>query len=301
MFIYQFKRAVVSETAIEQPETGGTSRSHETGTRPGRTVRRSYRQPPEENRRTDMSLLDRTTVEEVGSGVADALTAATDTFADSLRHTTGRPVLLAGFLGVQLAGVAAVTYVGRFGRLPVAVALVGTLLCGLLVSGVGYRDGGRLAAVDSEAGESRRDAAVATLRQFPALVLLSGMYATFVLVGLLIFLLPGLYIGVRLTLGFPACVVDGYGADDSLSRAWAVTGGKMVELTAVVGLWLLGGGAVYSWFLLGSPPLQAQTVALLSPVTAVVSVAATLSLGRLYVGYSGSSGGTDGPVQNRSE
>jgi hypothetical protein len=104
-----------------------------------------------------------------------------------------------------------------------------------------------------------------------------------------------------LTLGFPACVVDGYGADDSLSRAWAVTGGKMVELTTVVGLWLLGGGAVYSWFLLGSPPLQAQTVALLSPVTAVVSVAATLSLGRLYVGYSGSSGGTDGPVQNRSE
>jgi hypothetical protein len=247
-----------------------------------------------------MSPLDHTAVEEVGSGVADALAAATDTFADSLRRATRRPVLLAGFLGVQLAGVAAVTYLGRFGRLPVAVALVGTLLCGLLVSGVGYRDGGRLAA-DSEAGESRRDAAVTTLRQFPALVLLSGMYATFVLVGLLIFLLPGLYVGVRLTLGFPACVVDGYGADDSLSRAWAVTGGKMVELTTVVGLWLLGGGAVYSWFLLGSPPLQAQTVALLSPVTAVVSVAATLSLGRLYVGYSGSSGGTDGPVQNRSE
>nr|WP_267902765.1 glycerophosphoryl diester phosphodiesterase membrane domain-containing protein [Halovenus carboxidivorans] len=38
-----------------------------------------------------------------------------------------------------------------------------------------------------------------------------------------VFLLPGLYVGSRLFLAFPACVLDGEGVVDSLSTSWDLT------------------------------------------------------------------------------
>ncbi|MFW5974409.1 MAG: zinc ribbon domain-containing protein [Natrialbaceae archaeon] len=145
-------------------------------------------------------------------------------FSSSLREVFGVPVALGGLFAAWFA-------VSSLVLLPAAAQLPGLILSGLvglLSAGVIYAtvDGelrGRPVAVG--------DALSRVTSQFLPLVVVWLLFVPVFLVGFSFFILPGLYLGGRLLLAFPACVLDGRGAIDSLSTSWRRTRG--VGLTAM--------------------------------------------------------------------
>lgn len=78
------------------------------------------------------------------------------------------------------------------------------------------------------------------LSRLPVMVgitLLSGLAAG---IGFLAFIIPGVYIFVRLYLALPVAVVEGTGLIDSLRRSWDLTGDAFWRIMAVAVLALVG-------------------------------------------------------------
>ncbi|WP_222918454.1 glycerophosphoryl diester phosphodiesterase membrane domain-containing protein [Natrinema sp. SYSU A 869] len=73
------------------------------------------------------------------------------------------------------------------------------------------------------------------------------VYVLAVAAGLIFFVLPGLYLAVRLSLAFPACVIDDQDAVESLKTSWTVADGNLAKLVGISLTWLfvfLGGMVV---------------------------------------------------------
>jgi hypothetical protein len=144
------------------------------------------------------------------------------TYFDGLRESVRLPAVLA------LLFVAWVLF-NVLAALPASIGLLVFLLSaavGLLGAGMAY----------VYTDYSYRDREVSTanaLRQTADRALpLLGVWFIFVVafsVGFVLFIIPGLYIGGRLLLAFPACVLDDEGTFDSLSSSWELTSGDSLK------------------------------------------------------------------------
>lgn len=131
-----------------------------------------------------------------------------------------------------------------------------------------------LVAADERDGTTRTQTtrAIVTIRRLPALIVASIAGSILVALGTLLFVVPGLYLATRLTLGGPAIVVDGHGPVSGLRAAWHRSAGQLFEVF-VVGI---GGAIVIS--LVGFVPLLGEAISVL-----VLLPVATLALAYLYI------------------
>ncbi|UPV74097.1 hypothetical protein M0R89_16350 [Halorussus limi] len=90
-------------------------------------------------------------------------------------------------------------------------------------------------AADAVANRKRplRDHVVAAAKRVPALVAVAIPTWILFVVGLLLFVLPGIYVLHRLVLAFPACVIDRKGPLASLKAGWRAGGGNVLKLVGV--------------------------------------------------------------------
>ncbi|ELY66993.1 DUF7847 domain-containing protein [Natrinema versiforme] len=76
-------------------------------------------------------------------------------------------------------------------------------------------------------------ASTAVRQQYPSLFGATVVYVLAVEIGLIFLLLPGLYLAVRLSLAFPACVIDDQDAIESLETSWTAAKGNLVKLFGI--------------------------------------------------------------------
>jgi hypothetical protein len=153
-------------------------------------------------------------------------------FTSSMRAIFGYPLLLGG-LFVAWLGFFLLYFFAPPGLSP-AVLLTG--LFGLFVAGMIH--------VGTEQDRDGEPTSVGTQarRVLGSFVPLVGIWLLFVIpfgIGLTFLLLPGLFIGSRLFLAFPACVLDGEGVFDSLSTSWNLTSGISLKTFGLLFLALL--------------------------------------------------------------
>jgi hypothetical protein len=150
-----------------------------------------------------------------------------------------------------------------------------------------------LTAADISAGRSPAPTGHfgTAIRRLPALIGISIVVGVATIIGYAFFVLPGLYIEIRLGLAWVACVVDGEGVGDSLSTSWDVAEGNLVKLFGIqVVTWLVRAGIVLT-FVAASPAAVVETgtwwlfaIALgIAPFMAVLGSIGELALGRVYL------------------
>ena len=145
-----------------------------------------------------------------------------DLFGSSMRGIFGQPLLLAG-LFVAWLGFFLLYFFAPAG---LSLAVVVAALFGLFVAGMIY--------VATEHDRDGEPSSVGTQAQrvLGVFLPLVGVWVLFVIpfgIGLTFLLVPGLLVGSRLFLAFPACVLDGEGVFDSFSTSWELTSGLSLK------------------------------------------------------------------------
>lgn len=117
------------------------------------------------------------------------------------------------------------------------------------------------AALAVERGEPPPDFAQAFQDVRPRILPAAGTFALFLLlafVGLLLLVVPGLFVMAALFPLVPVVLVEGRAGTDALSRAWALTEGHRLDLFLLVLLAFVVsvvGGAAVAWVPLVGPPV----------------------------------------------
>jgi len=145
-----------------------------------------------------------------------------ETYYDGLRESVGLPLVL-GLLLIAWALTALPSVV------PASVGFL-LFLCsaavGLLGAGVAY------VYTDYSYRDEDVTAGAALGQTVDRALALLGIWLVFVVafsVGFSLLVIPGLYVGGRLLLAFPACVLDGEGVRESLSTSWELTRGDSLK------------------------------------------------------------------------
>lgn len=204
---------------------------------------------------------------------------AVDTMTDAATWLFGLPVLIGAFLAVEFVNSLASIFGPGTGSI---LQLVGAVAM-LLVNGAAYR------YVESELFGGRFEFGEAINEVTGRLLSLIGVLLIYVIavgIGLVLLIIPGIYIGARLFLAFPACVLDGHGAIDSISVSWDVAGGNVAKLVGIFLLSLIpvlllsafGAGA-------GGAELLASPVFLLitAPLSAIITGIVEMAGARVYI------------------
>jgi hypothetical protein len=124
------------------------------------------------------------------------------------------------------------------------------------------------------------------INQIVPLIVVSLVYGIGVFVGTLLLIVPGIYIGGRLSPAPAACILNEQGFSESLSEGWEIGGnnlGKLVGLFVInfAFAFVLGFAAVA---VLGTATAQSPVFILVSGLIAVpISGAYTLAIGRVYL------------------
>lgn len=150
---------------------------------------------------------------------------AIGSIGDGLAWLRRNPVLIPVFFLYGLVG-----YVGEIIG-PAGTALtIGALLAVFYVDGVVHVIAAQEAA--GEAGDAGR-ASAAVLDRYLSLLGAGLVYGLAVFVGFLLLVLPGIYLALRLSLAFPACVIDDQDAFESLGTSWTVASGNLAKLFGI--------------------------------------------------------------------
>lgn len=114
----------------------------------------------------------------------------------------------------------------------VAINVLLTVVAGLFAVGIAA-----LVAADATAGRTRTqtDRAAVAAARLPALFAVTLIATVFVGVGLLLLVLPGLYLAVRLAFAAPAVAVEGRGPIEGLRTGWAASKGRGLEVGMLLG------------------------------------------------------------------
>lgn len=119
---------------------------------------------------------------------------------------------------------------------------------------------------------------------FLAFILLAILVSPIVIIGVLIWLLPMIYIGVRLYLYAQACVIEDLGPVECLKRSWRTTKGNFWRIFATgLILAIIGGiisAAVNLIPIIGSILGSLITTLFIAPATAIAFTLIYLSLAR---------------------
>ena len=209
---------------------------------------------------------------------------AIDTFVQGVEWLVAVPVLLGAFFFVEVLNSVGQFVTGLF-------SLAGSILT-LLVFGAAYVYTERFVSDgDVQGGVDELLSTVSEVAsRLLALIGIALIYIIVVVVGLFFLLVPGIYLGARLVLAFPACVLDGKGVTDSLSTSWDVAGGNVLKLVglgainvlAAIGLGL--GASAIAAVVGGLSVLEGPLFSLaLAPVSAVLSGAVQMAIARVYI------------------
>lgn len=122
--------------------------------------------------------------------------------------------------------------------------------------------------------------------QILSLVVIAIGYAIAVFIGLVLLVVPGIYLGVRLSLALPACILDGQGVSESFSTSWDVAGENMGK---IFGIFLIYFGffialGVVSFAAGGQGVTEDPTYLMLTSIIgALVGGGYNLAIGRVYL------------------
>jgi hypothetical protein len=205
---------------------------------------------------------------------------AVDTFSQALSWLVGIPVLAGAFVVLGVVDSLGQTVTGLF-------TLVGWILS-LILWGVAFKYTEQLAFGGQPEGtvDELTDMASEVTGRLLSLVGISIIYFIAVAVGLVFLIVPGIYLAARLALAFPACVLDGQSATDSLSTSWDVASGNVLKLVGIVLINLLiQFGVSLAGGVLGGVELLQSPVFLLAaaPVLAIVGAAVQMAVARVYL------------------
>lgn len=197
-----------------RPADTATSQSADTGGFEGDPPPEGYEDPPG-----------------VGTGRSthSPVPGAVELFSSSVRAIFSYPLLLGSLLAAWL-GFFFLYFLAPPALFPTTV-LPG--LFGLFIAGILY------VAIEHDRDAEPTDFGTQAKRVVSSFLPLVGVWALFVIpfgIGLFFLLLPGLYIGSRLFLAFPACVLDGEGVFDSLSSSWNLTSGISLKTFGMLSL-----------------------------------------------------------------
>lgn len=139
------------------------------------------------------------------------------------------------------------------------------------------------------------DVVTSVARRFFALLGVALLYIVSTVIGLVFLVIPGVYIGARLSLALPAVVIDDQGVIESLSTSWEVAQGNLLKIVGLVSLLFVGligaaiGGVFVALPVTGAfeaaniPGAETAGSAAIDPILAVVLGAYHVALARVYL------------------
>lgn len=77
------------------------------------------------------------------------------------------------------------------------------------------------------------DATSQVAGRYVTLVVMTIIYIVVVAIGLVLFILPGIYFALRLSLAFPSCVIDDADLSESLRTSWDIAPGNLLKLFGI--------------------------------------------------------------------
>ncbi|GAA0228543.1 glycerophosphoryl diester phosphodiesterase membrane domain-containing protein [Haladaptatus pallidirubidus] len=175
---------------------------------------------------------------------------AIQTLSQAFGWLASNPILLVlGFVLGLLSG---------FREMFVLLSLVG-MLFGIFVDGVAH------VFAENEAFDERTDFGDAASRvgsKYLTLFVMTIVYGVIVVIGFIFLIIPGIYLALRLSLAFPACVIDDKNLTKSLETSWEVAPGNLLKLFGIsllaviigfgVGIvGVIGGGESFDVILIG--------------------------------------------------
>jgi hypothetical protein len=197
------------------------------------------------------------------------------------------------------------------GQLTGVAAIIGSLLgslLGLVAAGTVH-----VSAADKVAGRvpDLAENAEAVVRRLLGLVGIAIVSGILTFVATLFLIIPGIYVGLRLSLAPAACVIDDLGIGDSLSESWDVAQGNLLKLlgiqlatglvsVAVLGVLVVATGSGAALTEPGNTALFVPFV-LLAPVTAVVGPITQFAIARGDLEDRGPDEATDGAAPAADE
>jgi len=200
---------------------------------------------------------------------------AVDTLSQAFSWLTGEPQLIGLFLvGGLVSGV-------------IQVAAPALNVLGLVINSI--VGAAAFIAAERKLQNSQFDVMAAVERAvgrlLPLVVIALG-YTLAVFVGALLLVIPGIYLGVRLSLALPACILDGQGVSESFSTSWEVAGKNMGK---IFGIFLIYFGffialSVLSFAAGGESVLENPAYLLgTSIIGALLAAVYNLAIGRVYL------------------
>ncbi|WP_436344613.1 DUF7847 domain-containing protein [Natronorubrum sp. FCH18a] len=179
-----------------------------------------------------------------------------------------------------------------YGTLEFVAEILGPAGFGLSVVGflvLLYLDGLVHVIGEQEATGATSDigrASATVLGRYVSLLGIAIVYGLVVFVGFLFLVLPGIYLGVRLSLAFPACVIDDRDAFESLSTSWDVAKGNLLKLfgISVASFLVIAGAGLVTALLTGvGDEFYLTFLGVSAVVTAVVSPVVQFAYARVYL------------------
>lgn len=119
------------------------------------------------------------------------------------------------------------------------------------------------------------------LSQLLSLFVALIIYFVLVVVGLILLVIPGIYIALKLFLTFPICVIENESAIGSLKKSWSYTQGnllKVLGLSFVSFIITIGVGIIAATFIFGATLLPGGLV-----IAAILAVIAAVLFGGIEV------------------
>lgn len=121
------------------------------------------------------------------------------------------------------------------------------------------------------------------LGRIVALVSVLVFWLLAVLVGLLLFVVPGLYVGMRMILAFPACVVDERSPVDSIAISWIASSGAEAKIATIALLCLAPPLYILASIQIATElTIGATTMILLTPVLGAVAITFQMAITHVY-------------------
>lgn len=226
---------------------------------------------------------------------------ALDTFQEAVSWVVDAPIIFGAFLVVGL-----LDFLG--GQIFPLLGLA-SLILSLLVWGAAYHYTVRYlqgTRIDGTVDEIS-DMITTVSDRLVSLIGIGIVYAIAVFIGLILLIIPGIYIGGRLILAFPACVLDGKNMSDSLSTSWEIADGNVMKL---VGIFLInvlaiaGIGVILGVMGIASTGSLSGTgfvVSLITvPISAFLGAAVQMAVGRVYLENRFAPGHQNVPPQQQS-
>lgn len=118
--------------------------------------------------------------------------------------------------------------------------------------------------------------------RYVTLVVITILYLVVVAIGIVLFVLPGVYLALRLSLAFPACVIDDADLAESLRTSWEIAPGNLLKLFGITlfAILLSFGFALVTLFGGGT---DVGTVLLSIVFTTLIYPVVRLSYARVYL------------------